>query len=815
MVKLHQRYLLRQATEAICNACSLLSVFFNRFEVSQLATPTELLAMPALSSLKSNRTRAKTALAKEEAEANTLLQRELTELNEHREIDRYLLSISKVILNLETKLARLETANEKSIDALEQSEETTLTEEFQFTLDEDAELTDEVIDKLSQLKLLKEEVEKRQRLSTSRQSQRLEEGLQQVQEQIRHLQSPSRGMETGISRIWSQPSIATIKPPKLDIAPFRGEVLKWQEFWDAFEASVDKAAYAPVDKFNYLKSKLKGEALEAISGYQLSNDNYQVVVDVLKRRFGRPQLIVDAHYRSLSHLPPAKNNVAELRHCYDTMECHLRSLQAIGENIDHRHFVSVILEKLPQKVRYQLYMQKPEDEEWTVTKLRALLGRHIAAMEMAGSEEVSVTRSHQHRKSTAGGLLAGNSHKRPGNSQKGSQSRQPRCMYCGESHWSDECSKYNSLQARKEKLKGCCFNCLKSGHVLKDCKVDRACAHCGKKGNHHRSLCNTLFQLPPSPQILGAESFKPEGAMIASSNQVLMQTATVTVKNRKHNSSASVRLVLDSGSQRSYITEKLAKVLKLTLDRTEKLSVVTFGSSRIKSIDCKQESLILFLKDGSTMPMNITVVPSITGKVNRVPFKEEDLQFLKGEFAEGKLADSLPYHAESSSIEMLIGNDYYFELLEPKKMDMSGGLFLFHSKLGWVLGGRVEQPPDMRSESSLLVSTIGSAPDGIKPTAHMLTSIDPSLSTKPSLEHFWNLEALGITDSPSPNDECAFKNFSKTVIFSNGRYMVSWPWRESNPDLPENYQPAVGRLKSTVMKLVKTPELFKQYDEII
>ena len=86
--------------------------------------------------------------------------------------------------------------------------------------------------------------------------------------------------------------------------------------------------------------------------------------------------------------------------------------------------------------------------------------------------------------------------------------------------------------------------------------------------------------------------------MIASTNQVLMQTATVTVKNRKHNSSASVRLVLDSGSQRSYITEKLAKVLKLTLYQTEKLSVVTFGSSRPKSIDCKEGSLSLFLKDG-------------------------------------------------------------------------------------------------------------------------------------------------------------------------------------------------------------------------
>jgi len=72
--------------------------------------------------------------------------------------------------------------------------------------------------------------------------------------------------------------------------------------------------------------------------------------------------------------------VAQLRHCYDTIICHLR---AIGKNVEHIHFVSVILEKLPRKVKYQLYMQKPEDEEWTVNKLRVLLGRYISAMEMA------------------------------------------------------------------------------------------------------------------------------------------------------------------------------------------------------------------------------------------------------------------------------------------------------------------------------------------------------------------------------------------------------------------------------------------------
>ena len=56
---------------------------------------------------------------------------------------------------------------------------------------------------------------------------------------------------------------------------------------------------------NYLRSRLTGEALDAISGYQLSNDNYSIVVDVLKCRFENPQLIIDTHYRNLSHLTPA------------------------------------------------------------------------------------------------------------------------------------------------------------------------------------------------------------------------------------------------------------------------------------------------------------------------------------------------------------------------------------------------------------------------------------------------------------------------------------------------------------------------------
>ena len=79
------------------------------------------------------------------------------------------------------------------------------------------------------------------------------------------------------------------------------------------------------------------------------------------------------------------------------------------------------------------------------------------------------------------------------------------------------------------------------------------------------------------------------------------------------------------------------------------------------------------------------------------------------------------------------------------------GYFCFILSL---FGGRVEQLAER-------ASTVGLVPNGI----HMLTTIDPSLSAKPSMEDFWNLESISITDSPSQSDECELENFSKTVIF--------------------------------------------------
>ena len=60
---------------------------------------------------------------------------------------------------------------------------------------------------------------------------------------------------------------------------------------------------------------------------------------------------------------------------------------------------------------------------------------------------------------------------------------------------------------------------------------------------------------------------------------------------------------------------------------------------------------------------------------------------------------------------------------------------------------------------------------------------------KPNLEEFWKLETIGIQEPVNDSDdEQAIQKFNDTARKTNGRYEVTWPWKEENPQLPDNYQ---------------------------
>ena len=124
-----------------------------------------------------------------------------------------------------------------------------------------------------------------------------------------------------------QNSNGAIKLPQLDIPSFNGDRMKWNEFWDTFETSINlNDSLFDIEKLKYLNSKLTGEAKQAVSGIFLSKENYKVAKELLKERFDDQQTVINCHYAELMNLTSASNNTRSLKYLYDQIEKNLRSL---------------------------------------------------------------------------------------------------------------------------------------------------------------------------------------------------------------------------------------------------------------------------------------------------------------------------------------------------------------------------------------------------------------------------------------------------------------------------------------------------------
>ena len=174
------------------------------------------------------------------------------------------------------------------------------------------------------------------------------------------------------------------KLPKLELASFDGDKMKWTEFWDAFESTVHRNKnLSNIEKMNYLRSKLSGDAKGAISGLTLSNDNYVIAIQTLRDRFGKAQEVIDLHYSKVINLPTAQDTTSGLRSFLDTVEKHLRSLEVLNQDVHQAVFVSMIKSKLPNKVHVDLEMQKDTEKSWTLDLLRNRLRHYVDALEAA------------------------------------------------------------------------------------------------------------------------------------------------------------------------------------------------------------------------------------------------------------------------------------------------------------------------------------------------------------------------------------------------------------------------------------------------
>ena len=138
-----------------------------------------------------------------------------------------------------------------------------------------------------------------------------------------------------------------------------------------------------VEKFNYLRSQLTVSASELLFGLELTNANYDTAIQLMKDRYGKRQIMVDAHYSQMINMPAATVNRVSLRSFYDVTEKHLRSLQALGEITNQMQILSMMKPKLPRIILEDIEQMKDDEEEWTVKSFRKRLNKKINALEAA------------------------------------------------------------------------------------------------------------------------------------------------------------------------------------------------------------------------------------------------------------------------------------------------------------------------------------------------------------------------------------------------------------------------------------------------
>ncbi|XP_020893196.1 uncharacterized protein LOC110232357 [Exaiptasia diaphana] len=167
--------------------------------------------------------------------------------------------------------------------------------------------------------------------------------------------------------------------PKLEVKRFSGAICEWQEFWDSFESAVhSNDDLGDVDKFNYLRGLLQDSAKAAIAGFSLTSNNYKEAVELLKRRYGKKEVVQRAHMDGLLNAAPvfSDKDMARLRTFCDLVETHFRGLEALKMDSSTYSCIVVpaLMEKLPETLRLTL-TRGQKFLEWSigdfVEKLRA------------------------------------------------------------------------------------------------------------------------------------------------------------------------------------------------------------------------------------------------------------------------------------------------------------------------------------------------------------------------------------------------------------------------------------------------------------
>lgn len=387
-----------------------------------------------------------------------------------------------------------------------------------------------------------------------------------------------------------------VKLPKLDLMKFDGNALTWRRFWSQYESAVHlRPNMSKGHKFNYLMSSVTGKAAAAIEGLQYSENNYDQAVAILKETFGNQEQSVDLHMNELLKLEKIKSRkeTDALRKLVQTVQVHTLALESLNVSTEcYAPMLMPVLKRvLPPELAVEFKMKEvsmtsPDSSDAqgqrsdsagkknaeTLKSLLAFLREQVKFREETEQEQerTSTKERSKYWKTTANFY--------------GSADRV--CLFCNQrNHMTEDCCRSFTMEEKKAALLGsrACFRCTRPNHTARVCRSNVKCKKC--KGRNATSMCRTKLRdkternasaVPQKQATSTACTMHAVDREEQDENTgVLLQTAVAWFGGVTGGDYA--RLLLDSGSQRSFISTRLAEKIGAKALRKEKLVIGSFG----------------------------------------------------------------------------------------------------------------------------------------------------------------------------------------------------------------------------------------------
>lgn len=130
-------------------------------------------------------------------------------------------------------------------------------------------------------------------------------------------------------------------------------------------------------------------ALEAIAGLTLTGANYEEAVEILRKRFGNKQLIINQHMEHLLNIDgvSSQHDVKGLRHLYDAIESNVRSLQSLDVRAESYGplLSSVLMNKLPLELRLIASRKFGDTDSWDFSALLKVIEEELQVRERSSA----------------------------------------------------------------------------------------------------------------------------------------------------------------------------------------------------------------------------------------------------------------------------------------------------------------------------------------------------------------------------------------------------------------------------------------------